>query len=146
MATVGLWNNNTFEWWRSLLYLNCYETPSCYLWQSYWLDRPAATCDNLTDWTAQLLLVTILLIGPPFSDDKLTDFIRHQDVTWLTSLCFWLILFYLIINAMTILQPNRKQYSFSLSVFIQIFIKLWSNQLASVVVLMKKSLSVRCCS
>jgi hypothetical protein len=34
-----------------------------YLWQSYWLDRPAATCDNLTDWTAQLLLVTILLIG-----------------------------------------------------------------------------------
>jgi hypothetical protein len=30
---------------------------------------------------AQLLLVTILLIGPPFSDDKLTDFNRHQDVT-----------------------------------------------------------------
>ena len=32
-------------------------------------------------WNAQLLLVTILLIGPPFSDDKLTDFNRNQDVT-----------------------------------------------------------------
>ena len=97
------------------------------------MDRPAATCDNLTDWIA-------------FNDDKLIDFNRHQDVSWLTScLCLWLILLYLIINAMTILQPNRKQYSFSFSVFIQIFIKLWSNHLASVVAFMEKSLSVRCC-
>jgi hypothetical protein len=76
-----------------------------------------------------------------------TNWFHSSSRCYLTDkfvLCFWLILLYLIINAMTILQPNRKQYSFSLSVFIQIFIKLWSNHLASVVVLMKKSLSVHC--